>query len=39
MKLSRDFFKEGVYIPGQFAFCEVDPAMHVRLLSGEDSAA
>jgi Raf kinase inhibitor-like YbhB/YbcL family protein len=31
MKLWSDSFKEGGYIPGEFAFCVVDPATHVRL--------
>ncbi|HEX2531342.1 MAG TPA: YbhB/YbcL family Raf kinase inhibitor-like protein [Burkholderiaceae bacterium] len=31
MQFWSDFFEDGAYIPGEYAFCVIDPASHVRL--------
>lgn len=36
MKLWSDSFKDGAAIPGEFAFCVIDPATHVRLSANKN---
>jgi Raf kinase inhibitor-like YbhB/YbcL family protein len=36
MKLWSDSFKDGTAIPGEFAFCVVDPATHVAMSSNKN---
>jgi Raf kinase inhibitor-like YbhB/YbcL family protein len=36
MKLWSDSFQDGAAIPGEYAFCVIDPASHVRLSSNKN---
>lgn len=36
MKLGSDSFKDGAFIPGEFAFCVSDPATHVAMSSNRN---